>query len=123
MTEPILQVENLKTYYYSKKTTIAAVDGVDFSLEKGSVLGIVGESGCGKSSILNLINKNSKTNLTIQLDINSQLVLDYIQTEKKTFQEIADHTKFTAKELNAILIDLEMQELVVKFANNSYIKA
>lgn len=51
MTEPILQVENLKTYYYSKKTTVAAVDGVDFSLKKGSVLGIVGESGCGKSTV------------------------------------------------------------------------
>ena len=45
MTEPILQVKDLKTYYYSQKTTVAAVDGVDFSLEKGSVLGIVGESG------------------------------------------------------------------------------
>ena len=51
MTEPILQVKNLKTYYYSQKTTVAAVDGVDFSLEKGSVLGIVGESGCGKSTV------------------------------------------------------------------------
>lgn len=51
MTEPILQVENLKTYYYSKKTTVAAVDGVNFSLKKGSVLGIVGESGCGKSTV------------------------------------------------------------------------
>lgn len=51
MTEPILQVKNLKTYYYSQKTTVAAVDGVDFSLKKGSVLGIVGESGCGKSTV------------------------------------------------------------------------
>lgn len=51
MTEPILQVKDLKTYYYSQKTTVAAVDGVDFSLEKGSVLGIVGESGCGKSTV------------------------------------------------------------------------
>ena len=51
MTEPILQVKDLKTYYYSQKTTVAAVDGVDFSLKKGSVLGIVGESGCGKSTV------------------------------------------------------------------------
>lgn len=51
MNNPILQVRNLKTYYYSNKTTVAAVDGVDFDLKKGGVLGIVGESGCGKSTV------------------------------------------------------------------------
>ncbi len=49
--EPILSVNGLKTYYYSQKMTVAAVDGVDFTLEKGRVLGIVGESGCGKSTV------------------------------------------------------------------------
>ncbi len=59
MNEPILEVKNLRTYFYSDKRTIPAVDGVDFSLEKGQILGIVGESGCGKSvtsmSILRLL--------------------------------------------------------------------
>jgi len=72
---------------------------------------------------LNIKTEKTATNSTIQLDINSQLVLDYIETEKKTFQEIADYTKLSVKELNAILIELEIEGLVVKFANNSYIKA
>ena len=72
---------------------------------------------------LNIEKEKNNTNLQIQLDINSQIVLDYIQTEKKTFQEIADHTKLSVKELNTILIELEMEGLVVKFANNSYVKA
>ena len=72
---------------------------------------------------LNIKKGKNETNLNIQLDMNSQIVLDYIQTEKKTFQEIADFTHIAASELNAILIELEMSDLVVKLPNNSYIKA
>ena len=64
--------------------------------------------------------KNAK-NFGVQLDITVKSVIDYIQTEKKTFQEILDHTKLSTKELNAILIELEMSGLVTKLANNSYI--
>ena len=57
--EKVLEVKNLKTYFYTDEGVIPAVDGVDFSLEKGETLAIVGESGCGKSvtslSILRLI--------------------------------------------------------------------
>ena len=49
--EPVITVKDLKTYYYSKKRAVAAVDGIDFVLRKGEVLGIVGESGCGKSTV------------------------------------------------------------------------
>ncbi len=59
MPETILQIDNLSTAYYDRKSVLKAVDGVSLSLEEGSVLGIVGESGCGKStialSILNLV--------------------------------------------------------------------
>ena len=61
MTE-YLTVDNLKTYYYSQGKIVPAVDGVSFSIAKGEVLGIVGESGCGKStvarSIMGLLNKS-----------------------------------------------------------------
>ncbi len=67
-------------------------------------------------------NKNEK-NIGIQLDIEAQSILNYIQTEKKTFQEIADYTKIPASELNSILLELEMNGLVTKLANNSYIKS
>ena len=45
----VLKVENLRTYFHTKDGKLPAVDGVSFSLEAGKVLGIVGESGCGKS--------------------------------------------------------------------------
>ncbi len=55
----LLQVEELKTYFYTRDGVVRAVDGVSFSVARGETLAIVGESGCGKSvtslSILRLI--------------------------------------------------------------------
>ena len=63
MTEPLddvlLRVTGLKTYFFVRRGTVKAVDGVSFYLKRGEVLGIVGESACGKSvtglSLLRLI--------------------------------------------------------------------
>ena len=55
----LLQVKELKTYFYTKDGVSKSVDGVDFSVDEGKTMGIVGESGCGKSvtslSVLRLI--------------------------------------------------------------------
>ena len=64
--------------------------------------------------------KNEKKS-SIQLDIKVQDVLDYIQTEKKTFQQILEKTGYSVQELNSILFELEMAGIVTKLANNSYI--
>ena len=45
--EPVLQVENLKTSFMTSSGEVQAVRGVSFSVEKGEILGIVGESGSG----------------------------------------------------------------------------
>ncbi|MFC7395151.1 ABC transporter ATP-binding protein [Scopulibacillus cellulosilyticus] len=49
MTKPVLDVQGLKTYFFTDEGKIPAVDGVDFYVKEGEILGIVGESGCGKS--------------------------------------------------------------------------
>jgi oligopeptide transport system ATP-binding protein len=57
----LLDVTDLRTHFFTREGVVRAVDGVSFSLEKGKTLGIVGESGCGKSvtalSIMGLIPK------------------------------------------------------------------
>src|SRR5688500_4696380 len=59
--KPLLEVRNLKTHFYTEDGVVRAVDGVNFEVFPGEVLGIVGESGCGKSvtslSIMRLISK------------------------------------------------------------------
>ena len=55
----ILEVEDLRTYFFNRASTVKAVDGVSFYLRQGETLGIVGESGCGKTmtalSLLRLV--------------------------------------------------------------------
>lgn len=49
MSAPILKVDDLTTSFHTRNGIVKAVDGVSFELRRGEVLGIVGESGCGKS--------------------------------------------------------------------------
>jgi oligopeptide/dipeptide ABC transporter ATP-binding protein len=62
--QPLLEVKNLKTYFFTEDGVVKAVDGVDFVVYPGEVLGLVGESGCGKSvtslSVMRLITKPGK---------------------------------------------------------------
>jgi peptide/nickel transport system ATP-binding protein len=59
MAERLLDVKNLKTYFFTDEGTVRAVDGVDLHIDKSETLGVVGESGCGKSvtalSVMKLI--------------------------------------------------------------------
>ena len=56
---PLLEVKNLRTHFFTQDAVVKAVDGISYSIDEGEVVGIVGESGCGKSvgamSILSLI--------------------------------------------------------------------
>lgn len=49
--ESILKVENLKMYYHTSKGIVKAINDISFEIKKGETLGIVGESGCGKTSL------------------------------------------------------------------------
>jgi oligopeptide/dipeptide ABC transporter ATP-binding protein len=62
--QAILEVKNLKTYFYTEDGIVKSVDGVDFTVKRGEVMGLVGESGCGKSvtslTIMRLIGQPGK---------------------------------------------------------------
>jgi peptide/nickel transport system ATP-binding protein len=64
MTSPMLSVQSLETTFFTKAGAVKAVDGVTYSVGRGETLGVVGESGCGKSvmafSILGLLSQPGK---------------------------------------------------------------
>jgi oligopeptide/dipeptide ABC transporter ATP-binding protein len=61
---PLLEIKDLRTYFFTRDGTVKAVDGVSLTIKRGQIHGIVGESGCGKSmtamSILRLVDKPGK---------------------------------------------------------------
>ena len=85
----LLEVKDLKTYFYTDAGVGKAVDGVSFSLEKGKVLGIVGESGCGKSvtslSIMRLVDPTTGRYEGGQILFNGQ---DLLKLPEKEMQKI-----------------------------------
>src|SRR3990172_4956800 len=64
MSQPVLEVDDLRTYFHTEEGVVKAVDDLSFRLEQGRTLGIVGESGSGKSvtslSIMRLLSSNAR---------------------------------------------------------------
>lgn len=84
--ETLLQISNLKTYFFTREGTVKAVDGVDFDVKVGEIFGVVGESGCGKSvtslSILRLVNKPGKV-VEGSINFQGRNLLDLSEAEMK----------------------------------------
>ena len=74
MKETILSIKDLRTYFFTRRGVVRAVDGVDFDLIKGECLCLVGESGCGKTvaalSILSLIDSPPGKVVSGEIDYN-----------------------------------------------------
>ena len=85
-TAPLLDVRDLRTYFKTEDGVVRAVDGVSFSVKPGQTLGVVGESGCGKSvtmlSVLSLNQKSGRLAVDPTLDVGSQMA-DYLLQSKK----------------------------------------
>ena len=88
MSEKIIEVRNLKKYFKTPKGNLHAVDDISFSINKGETLGLVGESGCGKSTtgrvILRLLEATSGEVL-----FGGKNILEFNKKEMKSFREEA----------------------------------
>lgn len=87
MSEPLLRVEDLRTYFRTPVGTARAVDGVSFSMHEGETLAIVGESGCGKSmtglSLLQLVPEPAGYIESGRVLFNGKDLLDYTWEEMR----------------------------------------
>ena len=83
--KPLLEVKNLKTHFFTEDGVVHAVDGVDFVVYPGEILGLVGESGCGKSvtslSIMRLVSSPGKV-------LEGEILLDGMDLVKLTEDEM-----------------------------------
>jgi oligopeptide/dipeptide ABC transporter ATP-binding protein len=79
MTETVLDVRDLHTHFFLRRGVIKAVDGVSFSLKRGEVLGLVGESGCGKSltalSLMRLLPKGGARTIKGEVRLDGEDIL------------------------------------------------
>jgi len=84
MVENLLEVQNLKTYFFSRAGVVKAVDDVSFSMRAGETLGVVGESGCGKSvtalSVMRLVSSPGKI-VNGEITFNGESILEKNQEE------------------------------------------
>jgi len=85
MTENLLEVNNLKTYFFTRGGVVKAVDDVSFTIKPGETLGIVGESGCGKSvtalSVMRLVAEPPGKIVGGEINFNGENILEKNQNE------------------------------------------
>lgn len=88
MAENLLEVNNLKTYFFTRSGVVKAVNDVSFAMKPGETLGVVGESGCGKSvtalSVMRLIATPPGKIVSGEINFNGEDVLD------KSLDELSD---------------------------------
>lgn len=124
--KPLLEVKNLRTYFYTRKGVVPAVDGVDFQVAPGEILGIVGESGCGKSvtslSILNLLIDYAKIEKGSEINFEGRNLVELSKKEmcKVRGKDIAMIFQDPMTSLNPVMtIEKQLMETVQTHRNVS----
>ena len=126
MTKKLIQVKNLKTYFYTEAGTVIAVEDVSFDIFEGEVLGIVGESGSGKSVTSLSINRlipnppGEIVNGEILYKGKNLLNLSYDEMRNIRGKDIAMIFQEPMTSLNPVLkIGVQMNEVLMKHENLS----
>ena len=124
--EKIIEIKNLKTYFYTEGGTAKAVDNVSFDVYKGEVLGIVGESGSGKSvtslSINRLIPNPPGEIVSGEILYKGINLLDLSYEEMRNYRgkDISMIFQEPMTSLNPVLkIKVQMNEILIKHQNLS----
>jgi oligopeptide transport system ATP-binding protein len=85
MAANLLEVQNLKTYFFTRGGVVKAVDDVSFTIKPGETLGVVGESGCGKSvtalSVMRLVANPPGKIVEGEINFNGENIMDKSQEE------------------------------------------
>ena len=130
MSKKLIEVKNLKTYFYTEAGTVKAVNNVSFDIYEGEVLGIVGESGSGKSvtslSINRLIPNPPGEIVDGEVIYKNQNLLDLSYDEMRNIRgrDIAMIFQEPMTSLNPVLkIGVQMNEVLIKHENLSEEKA
>ena len=126
MNKKLIEVKNLKTYFYTEAGTVKAVNNVSFDIYEGEVLGIVGESGSGKSvtslSINRLIPNPPGEIVSGEVLYKNQNLLDLSYDEMRNIRgrDIAMIFQEPMTSLNPVLkIGVQMNEVLIKHENLS----
>jgi len=124
----ILEVKNLKTKFKTDKGTVSVVDGVDFSIKPGETLGVVGESGCGKSvtslSVMRLLPANASNEGSITFQGKELISLAEKQMQKVRGNDIAMIFQEPMTSLNPLhTVGKQIEEAIILHMNISKLEA
>ena len=129
-TAPLLEVEGLKTHFFTRDGVVRAVDGLSFSIQPGETLALVGESGCGKSvtslSILRLIASPPGRTVAGSIRLNGRDLLSLSEPEMRQVRgnEISMVFQEPMTSLNPVLtVGRQIAEALVLHRRLSYREA
>ncbi|WDL98422.1 ABC transporter ATP-binding protein [Alicyclobacillus sp. ALC3] len=124
MTEPLLAVRDLKTYFINRHTEVHAVDGINLEVMPGQVVCIVGESGCGKSmtslSIMRLVPQPHGKIVGGRIELNGRNLLELTERQMRDLRgnEISMIFQEPMTALNPVLtIGDQVTEVLVRHRN------